>query len=290
MKTRSNIVAALSALSLTLALGCVGDLGTGETIPEDEDDDVNTPDPTPLPDDEDDTDTPEAAFLTNVEPVVSATCGVGGGCHFAQVPTFLTEDVATKYTVFTNQRDVLIPDWDEDANKLVTNGDGTHYDALFTDGNLSSIKGWIVLEKLAAENGGGGGPTALAKWSGCMNYDEWVDADVADAWADKGSGDGDCDACHNLAAEGFMASNQDRRVFDSMTKQPSIMHSYFYQDEAGIVQTNRPRLDSVALRQAPHEVHPNFNVEDGNALTRLQQYYDLTMIRLEADNCEPPRF
>ena len=285
------------ALFGTLALaasGCVGEFETSgppTTIDPPAAADAGTPEEeNPL---DTDADTAKALFESNVRAAVSATCSPGGACHSAQTPAFVAADPLNAYDLITQNAALLFPNYLSTGAKILENGNGGgHYGASFATGDVSAIEAWLAQEKLDEEAAGGATPvSALAEWSGCMSLADWEAEGVADAWADKNAGNqGDCDTCHNLGADGFMASNQDGRVFEYITKYPAFMPSYFTLDATGTnVVINRARLESVGTQQAPHENHGNFDV-DGDAMERLQRFYNLTMQRKLAGQCGPPLF
>lgn len=291
MKNTTTLLAVCGALALA-AVGCVGELeplGPGDVAsPADAGNPVIPPgNPTG--------DEAEALFIANAHPALQASCGQGNACHTTTTPTFAVADSTASYAQVTGQIAQLAPGYNIEGAKLLEYGQIPLHkptSAHLPDA-IISIENWLRAEKLKIDQGGVIETSALAKWSGCMNLDEFEELDVADLWADKGSQDGDCDACHNLGAEFFIASNQGVRVFNNLTTNPTLMQSYFTLDATGTsVVINRARIESVALRLAPHQGHPQFNV-DGNAYEALVAFYDLTMLRfnsaLPAD-CAPVRF
>lgn len=295
MKLHNTILAGLSAVAL-IATGCVGSLV--DDGPSDNNNNNGTPDAgvqqpeadagtTPTPN------TAQALFEQNVRPIVTATCGANGaGCHTVQTPVFVSTDPNTAYDTIMNNKALLFSNFDVNNSILVTYGQNGHNAApTYDQGSLDAISAWFAAEIAAADGGGGTQASPLEEWSGCMNLQDWIDTNVADEWADKNAqGQGDCDACHNLGAEGFMASNQDERVFENMTRNPSFMLSYFTLNDTGdAVIINRARLEKVGNQLDPHQEHGAFDV-DGNAMQALQDFYDRTMQRKLAGLCDPPRF
>jgi hypothetical protein len=234
--------------------------------------------------------TARALFEANVHPVVLAACSPAGACHTAQDPAFVALERTAAYDRIQLQRDRLYPGYEADGARLVANGGGNHYGAVFTPADLEAIRAWLAAEKAAAD-GGDTAASPLAIWSGCMNLAEWDAEGVAAAWSNKqAQGQGQCETCHNLGADGFMASDQSKRVFDSITRIPALMPSYFTLDATGTeVVINRTRLEKVGTRQPPHEEHGPFPV-DGDAMDRLIRFYNLTKLRRDSGQCDPPRF
>ena len=286
-------LALFGALSLA-AIGCAGEFQPG---------DGNGPGPagvdagTAVPEadasvDEPDVGTAQALFENNVRPIIGSACNPGGACHASQDPAFVTVDPGAAYNTIGIHKDRLYTGFNPATSRLLINGEGGHYGAVYTADDVEAIEAWLTQEKLDAEAGGGGELfSAMQVWSGCMNLDDWEAQNVASLWADKDAqNQGDCDACHNLGADGFMASNDSVRVFENITTNPNLMPSYFTQTTDGLsVVINRARLEKVGNQLSPHEAHGAFSV-DGGAMEALQNFYDLTALRKLNGQCEPPRF
>lgn len=290
MKLHSTLLAACASLALG-ATGClVGEIDDPNApIDTPPDTSGGTIDPSPENPPPAATQNPEELFTSQVAPALAATCGLAG-CHAAgaQDPAFVAADPATSYTLIKNFKDQLFPGYSTVNSRLLENGEGGgHYGASFDTLQVQAIQNWLALEAAQPVDNT---VSPLAEWSGCMDLAEFQAAGVADAWADKGTNQGNCDACHNLGADGFIASNVDVRVFDTITQDPGFMLSYFTIDETGTnVIVNTARFQKVGQRQAPHLAHPAFNV-NGNAMDRLQNFYQQTLARKTAGTCLPPRF
>ena len=236
--------------------------------------------------------TAQALFQNNVVPIIGSACNPGGACHASQDPAFIAADPNGAYTTINIHRDRLYSGFDAAASRLLINGEGGHYGAVYTDDDVEAIEAWLAQEKLDAEAGGGGQTiSALQEWSGCMNLEDWEEQNVASLWANKNAeNQGDCDACHNLAGDGFMASENSLLVFETITTNPNLMPSYFTQSTDGTsVVINAARFQKVGSQLSPHENHGAFNVE-GGAMDALRNFYDLTVQRKLDGLCEPPRF
>lgn len=296
MKATHTILAAIGALALA-ATGCVGSLessGPGGGDPNPGNPDAGPSNgggadagPTGNPG------TAQALFEQNVRPIVNAACGAAGGCHNATSPAFITADPAQSYSLIQTYRDVLFPGYAATGSRLLVNGEGAHQGAQYSATDVQAIEAWLAQELADSQGGGGGGNQAspLAIWSGCMDLNDWQQEEVSPLWANKNAqGQGNCEACHNLGADGFMASDQYQRVFDTITQSPSFMLSYFTLNDSGTqVIINRARLENVGNQLPPHEAHGAFQV-DGNAMDALIRFYDKTAARLAAGQCGPPRF
>lgn len=287
MKLHSTLLAACASLALG-ATGClVGEVDTTT-------DPANPPSTTgPIIDDDPNavpppaaTQDPQELFTSQVAPALTAACG---GCHgAAQTPVFLGADPASSYTLIKNFKDQLFPNYSTVGAKILEYGEGGHYNVTYDTAQVQAIQAWLALEAAQPVDDQ---PSPLAEFSGCMDLAEFQASGMADAWADKGTNQGNCDACHQLFADGFIASNVDVRVFEVVTKLPEGMLSYFTIDETGQnVIVNTARLEKVARGLPPHQAHPQFNVNGGDAMDRLQNFYQQTMARKAAGTCLPPRF
>lgn len=300
MKLHSTLLAACASLALA-ATGClVGEVDDGTNPGGQNPGGQNPGDQNPgTPGDQNPggqdpgvnpTDNPEQLFTQSAYPAINATCGANGaGCHAVnQAPVFISADPANAYTVIKNYRDTLFPNNAANTAKLLTYGEpGSHY-STYTAEHVNAIQQWLAAEAAQPIDDQ---PSPLAVWSGCMDLAEFQQTGMADAWADKNAqGQGDCDACHQLGGDGFIASNVDTRVFKAISEDPGLMISYFTINEAGTeVIINRARLEKVGTQQSPHQLHGAFNLDD-DAYQRLQNFYNLTKARLDAGQCLPPRF
>lgn len=307
MKLHSTLLAVSASLALA-ATGCLvgevepgtgtpgtgtpgtGTPGTGDGTPGDGSSGGVTP-----------PETPEQAFQA-VIPAIAASCGAGGaGCHSVAgtPPVFVTAgdqatvDLTAAYQKMKANKDSLYPN-NAPTDKILTYGDGTAHSGgtfQYSAAHLLAVQAWLAAE--AAQPIGEDQPSPLAIWSGCMDLQQFQNSGMADAWADKNAqGQGDCDACHNLGADGFIASNVDTRVFEALTTSPRLMISYFTLNEAGTeVIINDARLTKVGTQQDPHQLHGAFNL-NGDAYQRLQNFYNQTKARVDDPNiqCQPPRF
>jgi len=296
MMLKHIILGACGALALTAA-GC--ELDEIEAPPPTETPTPSpgeTPDPEPTPEPPSPVepgpgggngDIPQALFERDVFPAITAACS-GAACHSAQTPVFVAELADESYSLTMNQAALLFVNFDPVTARIVVNGEGAHYGATYTPEQLVGLEGWLAAEAAAVEAGEGGEPSPLAQWSGCMNYDEFLQENVAKLWAEKGTGQGDCEQCHNLGGDGFIANQDSVLTFTALTTDAGHMIAYFTVNELGDVIINRDRLQAVADGREPHLSHPGFNV-DGNAMEALTRFHSLTQARVASGDCEPPR-
>ncbi len=288
MKATITIVGTL-ALAV---IGCTGDFqsGGGGQLPSTPDASVDT---TPDATVEEVLSTGQALFEANVRPIIIANCSPGGACHSAQDPAFVSSSTipGEAYNLVQSYKDRLYPNFESAGSAILAYGDGAHKaQATFTTDDTIAVQGWLATEKIETD-ANAPDATAMQIWSGCMNLDDWDNENVASAWANKNAGNqGDCDACHNLGGDGFMASDDSARVFETITTNPSLMPSYFTLNATGTtVLINRARLENVGTLQEPHQGHGAFNV-DGGAMEALQRFYEKTNERLANGQCDLPRY
>lgn len=229
----------------------------------------------------------EQLFAKEVAPTLAATCG-SAGCHDAggQEPGFVGESAAASRELIESFHDQLVPGYST-ATLLTYGGDGSHHGARFTARQALAVQYWLALE--AASKLESSAPSAMAIWSGCLDVQQFVASGVADAWAKKKAGDFSCSVCHRAGAHGFIVDDDDARLFDAIARRPRLMISYFTVDATGEIVINTARFERVGQQQRPNVSHPRFDI-DGEAMNRLQSFYEQTRERLAAGICLPPRF
>jgi hypothetical protein len=235
----------------------------------------------------------EAAFQ-EAFPFIKATCGANGaGCHASvNSPQFVSD--GNSYGALMAQQSALFPGFNSATAKIVTYGATIPHaggSTFYAAGGSDAVAAWLAAEKTAAESGGGpgagGGGDLVAQWSGCMELADWEADQVAQAWANKNSGDGNCEQCHNLGEEGFVASDQSARMFESVSTRTFFLGDYFAVDAAGAAMViNSELLAKVGRREAGYLTHPNFNLDPNeNAMVRLTSFYNKTKARMDAGQC-----
>jgi hypothetical protein len=53
----------------------------------------------------------------------------------------------------------------------------------------------------------------------------------------------------------------------------------------GKIIINKTSFEGVANQQPPHTEHPTFNADNNQGMQALQQFYDLTMAKVQAGGC-----
>lgn len=307
--THSGLFAAIASLGL-MAAGCQGFyVGDGDDMGDGEESDagvvVNPPSADAGPGS---TANARPIFEATVAPILQAKCSAAG-CHGGTGTSplkFLPPSMTEYYDVVTSYDDRVIGYFDKTSAPMIKKiVPGPHYGATYSPAELDAITAWMDAE-IEARSGGtqpppgtGGTPTPgelskqlIAEWSGCMELATWKAEGVADAWANKGSGEGPCIRCHVNGQASFIATDDDERMFNIIVTNKYFMLSYFAPDVTDLANAkmvvNYDSFYRVGNALYPHTEHPQFN-PDGTAMDRLKSFYQKTMDRKLAGLCDPPR-
>ena len=304
MKPKRKLISAgaIIAIASVAGFGCALDPVSGPVNP------VDPPADTP---DAGDGETPvegseatKSLFINNAAPAVVASCG-GATCHNDTAsPLFVVDNreqmytnVRSNYAANLSTNGIGQEGFQPTDTKLLSYlGAGHSNRASMTPEQQQAVTTWLLAEQTEALNGGGAVEviSPLSIFSGCMDLNEFKEAGVANAWANKNAaGEGRCEACHNRAAYHFMATEDDDILFNYITTAVGIA-SYFTIDSENpqSVMINRPRLLAAGSRQAPHQQHGDYDIDE-NPMQRLENFYNLTMEKFNEPNrprCQAPRF
>jgi hypothetical protein len=266
-----------------------------------------TEDPTPMPGN------PlldaEVLFNDTVRPIMQAKCSATvchGGTDVS--PLKFCPDVPAQYhVVITGYATQLTGYFDKAVAPIIHKVyPGPHPGVMYDAADIAKIEAWLDAEKAARQDPNNPNPNPnptgpspgeiseqlMTEWSGCMNLAEWNQLEVAQAWAAKGSGEGPCIRCHINGQASFIATDESERMFNVLTTSRFFMSTFFVANVVDLanakMEVNRPEFERVGNNLYPHIEHPSFNV-DGNAMTKLVDFYNLTMARKAAGTCDPPR-
>jgi hypothetical protein len=301
------------ALSLALAMtasACVtaperpGDDPSGDDPSGDDPggDDPGGDDPTPPPGDPIDP-AVRALFDDGVAAVVQAKCA---GCHGGPGTSplkFVPTDLAAMYDTVTSYTQ-LVGGYDAASAALYARiVPGPHYGAVYTDAEAAAMTGWLDAERAARAGGGEPPPPAgegpgqvsnrlIAEWSGCMERASWDAEGVAVAWAELRSSEGPCIRCHVNGQASFIATDDSARMFDLVTSNRYFLLSFFAADVSDLATAkmviNYDAFQRVATGAPPFLEHPQFDTQN-DAMTALEVFYQRTLARQQAGQCDPPR-
>jgi hypothetical protein len=286
-------------LTLIASLGLVGCVGGIDTPPVG----GNTDDPNPNGTGGGGTgqaaEQAKRAFEQDVFPVVQRMCA---GCHTDGAPQgnitgFVGASLQTAYATAVSYG-ALVGDFTTAApilERIEGNAKTAAHQPLdYTDAEVNSITAWLTLELDARGAGTGGGTGGaenaaqvsarlLDEWTGCMELARFETADMRQV-GNTGSDEGNCQQCHVLGEQQFVASNQSNPYFfPYVTEDKYYLLQYFAVDfsqglpNAKIVINERAFI-GVAERLPPHQAHPEFNAQDiigPNA--PLTNFYNTTM-------------
>lgn len=130
----------------------------------------------------------------------------------------------------------------------------------------------------------------LAEWSGCMSLQNFTSAGMATAWGQILSDSGECTQCHTEGSRDFPISKNAEAFFKVISEHSMSMLLFFgvhLGSPADKIVVNTTAIQAVGSGQAPHSAHPRFSVAGG--LTALTKFYNSTMTRKAAGQCDPPR-
>jgi hypothetical protein len=301
MTTLRNTLLALGSLAL---VACDGGLYTGPGGNPPVDPPADSPDAGPIDPGAD----PSELFNERVAPVLQAQCSAAG-CHGGTGTSplkFLPAEMTGYYDVVVSYDDRVVGYFDKTSAPLIKMvSPGPHYTASYTPAQLADIEAWLDAE-LEARNTGtdpppGGTPPLtpgeaskqlIAEWSGCMDLTTWNANNVAEEWANLGSGEGPCIRCHVNGQASFIATDDSERMYEVLTTNKYYLLSYFAPNVTDVanakMEINYQAFERVANGEYPHTEHPGFNL-DSDAMVALELFYDATMARKAAGTCDPPR-
>ena len=236
-------------------------------------------------------------YEQDVYPVVQLKCA---GCHTDGQPQgnitgFVGTSIQTAYATAVGYQ-ALVGDFTTNAPLLTKiEGDNkttAHQSIDYSIEEVNKISTWLAqeLDARGANTGGGQGGAEnaaqvsarlLAEWSGCMDLARFEAADMREV-GNTGSGDGNCEQCHVVGEQGFVASDQTNPYFfPYITEDKYYLLQYFAVDfsqglpNAKII-INERTLIGVAEGLPPHQAHPDFNYQ---RITNgpLKAFYDATL-------------
>lgn len=131
--------------------------------------------------------------------------------------------------------------------------------------------------------------TLIREWSGCMSLPNFQASNMAPAWSSL-AGSAQCTSCHSEGSFGFIATPDEAVFFKAITENRYHLLAYFRVDvAANKIITNALGLEAVADAEVPHAQHPQFDPDQTGGMTALEEFYDLTVARKSAGECDPPR-
>lgn len=232
-------------------------------------------------------------FNANVYPILAKSCGASS-CHSATSPganapgyvsaTTPAQDNTTAWTVMTGTASVL-GGFTATAPLITIPTTTAHY-ATFTADQVTSITDWLALEaSWRSASGSGATPTDyMAQWSGCMQYTDFMTANVATAYAQQvNTTEGYCKQCHvnGQAQSYFVATPDAQNMFTTITTYREYLTTFFTIDTT----TNTVVVNSIPFKLAAvggtNGEHPNqWNPLTNKGMTALTSFAKLTTAHL----------
>lgn len=246
-------------------------------------------------------------FDDNVYSILNAKCS-GAGCHSetaqgATLTRFIATDAARGWEVATNYT-ALVGGYTTAAPILtLIDPNGSHQGMKYDQAETDKITAWLTKE-LELRNGQPSQPQTpgvetlsqaadrvMSQFAGCMTLENFQASNMAQAWANLQSNEGQCEQCHINGAEGFIANDNAGIMFPFMMKKMYFLQ-YLTVDltqgaPAAKVMVNTVSFAGVYNNQAPHIAHPRFQHPNNAGMTALRNFYDRTQAAIAAGGCEP---
>jgi hypothetical protein len=240
-------------------------------------------------------------FNANVYPIVAGACGASG-CHSSTTPgvnapgyvnpTTPTQDTSAAWTTITGMASV-VGAFTPSVPLLSIPTTTAHY-ATFTADQVTTITAWLALEASWRSDAGGSGSTGvdyIAQWSGCMQYTDFMTANVATAFAQQvNTNEGYCKQCHvnGQAQSYFVATPSAQNMFTTITTYREYLSTFFTIDTT----TNTVVVNTIPFKLAAdggtNGEHPNqWNALTNKGMTALTKFATLTTAHLNGTTAPP---
>ena len=301
MRQCKNPLVLAALAGLLSAAGCIGEFETGTPPgpgPDDQEPDTQTPDDDQTPDEDPPGDGAETLFAQNVQPVMEAKCA---SCHTSTGiadPKFLGAgpdfyDSVVQYPSVTGNFNPAL------ANILLEIAPGDHYAMTYEAAEEQGIREWLTAEAVERGLADEDNPEEplpppvgdpLAAWAGCMNITDWTDSQMGE-WSNKGSDEGDCDACHNGGLKRFNANSDNETMFTMNRTSLYVISFFTVRTELDGTKTVIPAYDKLVRMGNGTTLHPEYNTNlDDQDFQRLEQFYQRTLERQANGQCGPAEF
>jgi hypothetical protein len=309
---RAVLLAAIASMGL---VGCVGQLDQMGTPPPGSVGSGTNPNPTP-------NSMAKQMFDQNVYPIISSKTAASGcgmaGCHMVGnspgSTQFVAADTTDGYATATSYQ-ALVGNFAPSSAGILTQIAAGHNGRTYSAAEQQAITDWLnqeVTERASGTGTGSGGTTTespgqatarlMNEWSACMNITDFNSANMAQAWGQMQTNQGSrCESCHSTGGYGMIVTQVAESdpaggppgLFTTIATNKYYMIQYFSVDltqpgtggKMGKVIINHTSFEGVANRQPPHTEHPTFNADNNQGMQALQQFYDLTMAKVQAGGC-----
>jgi mono/diheme cytochrome c family protein len=264
-------------------------------------------------------------FEQNVYPIIKASGQASDcfSCHSAAGPSgnvtgFVAPDLADAYATATSYQ-IVVGNFAPSAAGILTKIAAGHQGRTYSQAQIDTIKDWLNTEVTERSNGGGtGGGTGgtnetysaatarvLNQWSACMSLTNFNAANMAQAWGNMQTNNGErCASCHSTGGYGFMATGIAETkaggppgLFTTMATNQYYTVMYYSVDLSDTtrdatgklmnakMKVNEDSFKGVAQNIAPHVQHPSFNYTNSQGINALKTFYTSTAAAVAAGNC-----
>lgn len=237
-------------------------------------------------------------FDSNVYPTLTAKC-TGGACHSetatgSTLTRFVATNAADGWKTAVNYV-ALVGNFTTSA-PILTKLANAHQGKTYTTAEKDKVVEWLAKE-VELRNGQTNTPTqqgetlsqaadrVMSQFAGCMTLTDFQTANVAAAWANINTNEGQCKRCHANGESSFIANQDAPTAFGVISAKKMFWLQYFTVDlsqgaAAAKVITNKVSFQGVSNRQAPHTTHPAFPYPNNAGVTALNAFYDKTLANI----------
>jgi hypothetical protein len=247
----------------------------------------------------------KALYDTTVHSILVAKCS-GAACHSdtasgATLTRFVASDASKGWDVATGYVG-LVGNFTTSApilTKLSSQHQGKTYEATEKDAITKWLAKEVELRNGQTNTPTGGGETlsaaadrVMSQFAGCMKLADFQATNMAAAWANINSNEGQCKRCHVNGESSFIANQDAPTAFSVIGSKKMYWLQYFTVDLSGgaaaaKVTMNGVSIKGVSNRTAPHTTHPTFTYPNNAGVAALQQFYDKTIANVAAGGCAP---
>ena len=280
-------------------VGCVGSIDMPDPGPNNPDDTTTTNNPASA-----DLSAAKALYDTNVHPIFAAKCS-GGSCHSdsaagATLTRFVATDATKGWDVATGYVG-LVGNFTT-AAPVLTKLSAGHQSTTYTVAEKDKITQWLAKE-VELRNGqttpttqgetlSAAADRVMSQFAGCMKLTDFQAANMAAAWANINTNEGQCKRCHVNGESSFIAREDAAGAFSVISAKKMYWLQYFTVDLLGGAAAARVTMNGVSFkgvsnRTAPHLTHPTFPYPTNAGVTALTTFYNKTVANVAAGGCTP---
>ncbi len=235
-------------------------------------------------------------YTSTVHGAVTTRCA-GGACHaqpgVAGVYGFALADAGAAYDELVKVPTLVGTFTPTSAAFWTKIESGAHQGITLSADDKAKVTAWLAQEVTDRMGDMTQPPPVdpvakLRQWSGCMSLDNFTTAGMPQAWGQLAADNLQrCANCHGSGAFSFMSGSGDAEpFFQTITTQKDLLLKYFTVGADGKVAINTASFRNAGV---VIENHPRFNATTNAGMTALGAFYDATLAREAAGQCDPPR-